>query len=136
MSFALCPQQHVPVSLNCSIAGRVLVQVSLPVFALGLPAYYVLALSEASSNLSRYDGVRYGVRSQDAAAASGLKVRPSSSLPAAATLLASIVLVHGPGCVCCWPSAPSFTAAAAGGAGVWCCRSCTAPRARSCWAPR
>ena len=30
------------------------VQVSLPSFALGLPAYYVLALSEASSNLSRY----------------------------------------------------------------------------------
>lgn len=37
-------------------------QVSLPNFGLGLPAYYVLALSEASSNLSRYDGVRYGSR--------------------------------------------------------------------------
>lgn len=35
---------------------------SLPTFGLGLPAYYVLALSEASSNLSRYDGVRYGAR--------------------------------------------------------------------------
>jgi len=42
-------------------------QVSLPTFALGLPAYYVLALSEASSNLSRYDGVRYGLRAGDAA---------------------------------------------------------------------
>lgn len=37
-------------------------QVSIPSFATGLPAYYVLAVSEASSNLSRYDGVRYGVR--------------------------------------------------------------------------
>ena len=37
-------------------------QVSLPSLAVGLPAYYVLALSEASSNLARYDGVRYGLR--------------------------------------------------------------------------
>ncbi|KAL6566593.1 hypothetical protein OROMI_014997 [Orobanche minor] len=35
-------------------------EVSLPSFSLGLPAYYVLALSESSSNLSRYDGIRYG----------------------------------------------------------------------------
>jgi hypothetical protein len=33
-------------------------QVSLPSFSLGLPAYYILASSEASSNLSRYDGIR------------------------------------------------------------------------------
>jgi aspartyl-tRNA(Asn)/glutamyl-tRNA(Gln) amidotransferase subunit A len=41
-------------------------EVSLPSFIYGLPAYYVLALSEASSNLARYDGVRYGPRAQAA----------------------------------------------------------------------
>lgn len=41
--------------LGCSVT-----EVSLPSFSLGLPAYYVLASSESSSNLSRYDGVRYG----------------------------------------------------------------------------
>ncbi|XP_039125285.1 glutamyl-tRNA(Gln) amidotransferase subunit A, chloroplastic/mitochondrial [Dioscorea cayenensis subsp. rotundata] len=40
--------------------GSVVTEVSLPSFDLGLPAYYILASSEASSNLSRYDGVRYG----------------------------------------------------------------------------
>uniref|UniRef100_A0A1J3IBD0 Glutamyl-tRNA(Gln) amidotransferase subunit A, chloroplastic/mitochondrial n=1 Tax=Noccaea caerulescens TaxID=107243 RepID=A0A1J3IBD0_NOCCA len=40
--------------------GCVLTEVSLPSFSLGLPAYYVIASSESSSNLSRYDGVRYG----------------------------------------------------------------------------
>ncbi|XP_015880339.3 glutamyl-tRNA(Gln) amidotransferase subunit A, chloroplastic/mitochondrial [Ziziphus jujuba] len=41
--------------LGCSVS-----EVSLPSFSLGLPAYYILASSESSSNLSRYDGVRYG----------------------------------------------------------------------------
>lgn len=44
--------------------GAEVEEVSLPSFAFGLPAYYVIALSEASSNLSRYDGVRYGRRAQ------------------------------------------------------------------------
>lgn len=37
-------------------------EISLPQLDLALPAYYVLAVSEASSNLARYDGVRYGLR--------------------------------------------------------------------------
>ncbi|XP_031477337.1 glutamyl-tRNA(Gln) amidotransferase subunit A, chloroplastic/mitochondrial [Nymphaea colorata] len=40
--------------------GAAVREVSVPSFDLGLPAYYILASSEASSNLSRYDGVRYG----------------------------------------------------------------------------
>lgn len=40
--------------------GATVAPVSFPSFKYGLSAYYVLALSEASSNLSRYDGIRYG----------------------------------------------------------------------------
>jgi aspartyl-tRNA(Asn)/glutamyl-tRNA(Gln) amidotransferase subunit A len=42
--------------------GATLVEVSLPRTALSIPAYYVIAPAEASTNLSRYDGVRYGHR--------------------------------------------------------------------------
>lgn len=42
-----------------------IVPVSLPTFQHALPAYYVVALSEASSNLARYDGVKYGYRCND-----------------------------------------------------------------------
>ena len=43
-------------------AGATLVDVSLPRTQLSIPAYYVIAPAEASTNLSRYDGVRYGHR--------------------------------------------------------------------------
>ena len=44
--------------------GAKLMDVSLPNSAAGIPCYYVIAPAEASSNLSRFDGVRYGYRSK------------------------------------------------------------------------
>jgi aspartyl-tRNA(Asn)/glutamyl-tRNA(Gln) amidotransferase subunit A len=43
-------------------AGATLVDVALPTLVHAIPAYYVIAPAEASSNLARYDGVRYGHR--------------------------------------------------------------------------
>ena len=45
--------------------GAKRVAISLPNSALSVPAYYVIAPAEASSNLSRFDGVRYGYRAPD-----------------------------------------------------------------------
>ena len=45
--------------------GATLVEISLPNSRLSIPVYYVLAPAEASSNLSRYDGVRFGYRASD-----------------------------------------------------------------------
>jgi aspartyl-tRNA(Asn)/glutamyl-tRNA(Gln) amidotransferase subunit A len=47
--------------------GATLVEVSLPHSELAVPAYYVIAPAEASTNLSRFDGVRYGHRCADPA---------------------------------------------------------------------
>lgn len=41
-------------------AGAIVTEVSLPLLEYGVPVYYILAPSETSSNLSRYDGIRYG----------------------------------------------------------------------------
>jgi aspartyl-tRNA(Asn)/glutamyl-tRNA(Gln) amidotransferase subunit A len=43
-------------------AGATIVELSIPECRLGLSAYYLIAPAEASSNLARYDGVRYGLR--------------------------------------------------------------------------
>jgi aspartyl-tRNA(Asn)/glutamyl-tRNA(Gln) amidotransferase subunit A len=45
--------------------GASVLEVSLPKTTLSIPVYYVLAPAEASSNLSRYDGVRYGHRAKE-----------------------------------------------------------------------
>ncbi len=46
--------------------GAEIVEISLPNSALAIPTYYVIAPAECSSNLSRFDGVRYGYRSDNA----------------------------------------------------------------------
>lgn len=43
-------------------AGATVIELSIPEFRLGLSAYYLIAPAEASSNLARYDGVRFGLR--------------------------------------------------------------------------
>jgi aspartyl-tRNA(Asn)/glutamyl-tRNA(Gln) amidotransferase subunit A len=45
--------------------GATLVEVKLPALPLSVPTYYVVAPAEASSNLARFDGVRYGYRAKD-----------------------------------------------------------------------
>ena len=45
--------------------GAVVEEVSIPTMKYALPAYYVISSAEASSNLSRFDGVRYGYRSKN-----------------------------------------------------------------------
>jgi aspartyl-tRNA(Asn)/glutamyl-tRNA(Gln) amidotransferase subunit A len=45
--------------------GATLVEISLPKTSLSIPVYYIIAPAEASSNLSRFDGVRYGYRAPE-----------------------------------------------------------------------
>jgi len=69
------PREFFPSTLNADVRdtvrtalaelerlGATLVDVSLPRTELSIPVYYIIAPAEASSNLSRYDGVRYGHR--------------------------------------------------------------------------
>ncbi len=45
-------------------AGHEIVDISLPLFEKGLAAYYIVMPAEVSSNLARFDGIRYGVRAE------------------------------------------------------------------------
>lgn len=46
-------------------AGAKIIEVSLPSLKTALPVYYIIACAEASSNLGRYDGIRYGYRAKN-----------------------------------------------------------------------
>ncbi|MEX0747467.1 MAG: amidase family protein, partial [Rhodothermales bacterium] len=58
---------------NLERAGADVREVSLPHTEYGIATYYILTMAEASSNLSRYDGIRYGYRADMQAARSVLK---------------------------------------------------------------
>jgi aspartyl-tRNA(Asn)/glutamyl-tRNA(Gln) amidotransferase subunit A len=49
-------------------AGARVVEVSLPTFEIALSAYYLIAPAEASANLARFDGIRYGLRAEGSSA--------------------------------------------------------------------
>lgn len=53
-------QRILETSRRMEALGAIVDIISCPSFNLGLPAYYILALSEASSNLARYDNIRFG----------------------------------------------------------------------------
>jgi len=72
------PREYFPPTLDARVAatcdaaldalreqGAVVREVSLPHTNLAIPAYYIIAPAEASANLARFDGVRYGVRVPD-----------------------------------------------------------------------
>jgi len=63
---------------TCESMGAELVELSLPSLRHALSAYYVISSAEASSNLSRFDGVKYGYRAADAADPEGLMINSRS----------------------------------------------------------
>ncbi|CAN8076158.1 unnamed protein product [Agarophyton chilense] len=59
--------------------GASVEMVSVPLLSVAAPAYYVITNSEASANLARYDGVRYGVRQHDAKTSSDMYAESRAS---------------------------------------------------------
>src|SRR6202044_1323592 len=59
-------------------AGCEIVEVSLPHTKYALPAYYIIAPAEASSNLARYDGMRYGLRVDGATLTDTYELTPAA----------------------------------------------------------
>jgi aspartyl-tRNA(Asn)/glutamyl-tRNA(Gln) amidotransferase subunit A len=59
--------------------GATVVEISLPHTAYTIATYYILATAEASSNLARYDGARYGFRTEDAADLSDMYIKSRST---------------------------------------------------------
>ena len=62
--------EEIAVSIKESIEklkslGAVVEEISLPITAEGLSAYYIISSAEASSNLARFDGIRYGYRTEE-----------------------------------------------------------------------
>ena len=80
-------------------AGARLVDITLPHLALSVPVYYVLAPAECSSNLARYDGVRYGHRTREPGDLTDLYCRSRSEGFGAEVqrriLIGTYVLSHG-----------------------------------------
>lgn len=58
--------------------GAEIVEVSLPHSRFGIPAYYIIASSEASSNLQRFDGIRYGYRAENVESLEDIYVKSRS----------------------------------------------------------
>ncbi len=79
--------------------GAQLVDISLPNAELGIPVYYVIAPAEASSNLARFDGVRYGHRAADFAGLPDMIKKSRSegfgAEPKRRILVGTYVLSHG-----------------------------------------
>ena len=74
----LAPDVHASVMAaaeQLKALGAELVDVSCPRFTDGIATYYVIAPSEASANLARYDGVKYGFRAEDAESLAAMTAR-------------------------------------------------------------
>jgi aspartyl-tRNA(Asn)/glutamyl-tRNA(Gln) amidotransferase subunit A len=79
--------------------GAELVDISLPNARLGIPVYYVIAPAECSSNLSRFDGVRYGYRAKNYADLTDMikksRAQGFGPEPKRRILIGAYVLSHG-----------------------------------------